>query len=491
MSELAAVIGGRIEDGVGSGEVEVRDVTHDSRQAGPGTLFVAIRGAVTDGHDYVEGAVERGAPAVCVETPLSTRVPEIIVDDTRVALGPLADSVHHHPSSALEVVGVTGTNGKTTVTHYLESLGRTAGKKTGLIGTIATRIGDRSIESIHTTPEASDLQRLLAEMRDEEVELVAAEVSSHALALGRVSATRFAVAAFTNLSQDHLDFHGDMDSYREAKRRLFTEYDVGTAVINIDDPTGRALADGFAGRLLRVGTAGDVSVSGATTTNAGTSFHMTTPWGTAGLTAPVVGSFNLLNAVVAASCALALGVGFDDVVAGLQRLDAVPGRFEKVSGEDPVQVVVDYAHTPAGISAAIATARAIDNQRVVALVGAGGDRDAMKRPLMGQALSAADVAIVTSDNPRSEDPLTIVTAVREGVESGTELVVEVDRRVAIDRAIDLAEDGDIVLILGRGHEPYQQIGDTKLPFDDRLVARAALERRRSVEIGPDSGSMAP
>lgn len=490
VAELADVIGGRVNDGSGVAAIQVDDVTHDSRQAKPGTLFVAIRGGTVDGHDHVSGAVDLGASAVCVETPMSSDVPEIIVDDTRAALGPLADAVHLHPSASLDVVGVTGTNGKTTVTHYLESIASHAGKKTGLIGTIATRIGERSVESIHTTPEASDFQRLLAEMRDEGVEVVAAEVSSHALALGRVSATKFSVAAFTNLSQDHLDFHGDMDSYREVKRRLFTDFEVGTAVINIDDETGRLFADESRRSVLRVGIGGDVSFSEARPAGTGTLFRLDTPWGSTELAAPVVGSFNLANAVLAATCALGLGMGFHEVVAGLEQLDVVPGRFEMVSGDAPIRVVVDYAHTPAGVSAAIAAARRLGGGRVIALIGAGGDRDSTKRPLMGQAVSAADIAVVTSDNPRSEDPDEIVRSVRGGVVAGTELVVEVDRRKAISTALELAEDTDIVLILGRGHEPYQQIGEERLPFDDRVVARDALERRRSANSGSDSGSMA-
>jgi len=491
VGELAEVVGGRLIVGKGAAIRDVSDVTHDSREARPGMLFVAVRGLVVDGHDYVTGAVDRGAAAVCVETRLSAGVPEIVVEDTRAALGPLADAVHSHPSAALDVAGVTGTNGKTTVTHYLESLARHSGKRTGLIGTIATRIGQESIESIHTTPEASDFQRLLAEMRDESVEIVSAEVSSHALVLGRVSATRFGVAAFTNLSQDHLDFHGDMESYREAKQRLFTDFDVGTAVINVDDETGRFFAGQCTGDVLRVGKGTEINFDNVIARGSRTSFRLSTPWGAAGLSAPVVGSFNLANAVLAAGCALALGIDFDDIVAGLENLDGVPGRFEVVSGDDPIRVVVDYAHTPAGISAAINAARAVGDGRVIALIGAGGDRDVAKRPLMGRAVSSADVAIVTSDNPRSEDPSTIADAITEGVEDTTESFVELDRAAAIEMAIRRAGDADIVLVLGRGHEPFQQIGDSKIPFDDRVVARAALDRRRSTDSESDSGSMAP
>lgn len=490
VSHLAAVVSGRLHDGDGV-ETRVDDVTHDSRQSRPGMLFVAIRGETADGHEFVDEAVQLGVSAVCVETLVPLDVPQIVVGDTRFALGRLADAVHLHPSSAIDVVGVTGTNGKTTVTHYLENIARSAGRRTGLIGTIATRIGDRSIDSIHTTPEASDFQRLLAEMRDDGVEIVAAEVSSHALELGRVTGTCFAVAAFTNLSQDHLDFHGDMNSYRVAKARLFTNFEVGTAVINVDDDVGRKLADRFSGQVVRVGDDGDVTFSVVAATAGTSALRINTPWGSADVTAPVVGSFNLANAVLAASCALAIGVEFEDVLEGLRSLEEVPGRFEVVSGEDPIRVVVDYAHTPDGVSAAIGAARAIGHGRVIALIGAGGDRDTLKRPLMGQAASEADIAILTSDNPRSEDPVAIVEAVREGVVPGSEVLVEVDRLDAIDLAIERAEDGDTVLVLGRGHEPFQQIGETRVAFDDRVVASESLQRRRSADSGVGSGSMAP
>lgn len=473
-------------------EVEmITDVTHDSRQAGPGVLFVAIRGEFFDGRDFVSAAAEAGSPAVCVESEAGSGVAEIVVPDTRAALGSLSSSVHDHPSAAMKVVGVTGTNGKTTVTHYLESIAMTAGLRTGLLGTIATHIAGESVESIHTTPEASDFQRLLARMRDEDVELVAAEVSSHALDLGRVMSTRFAIAAFTNLSQDHLDFHGDMDAYRRSKRRLFEEYEVGVAVINVDDPVGREIVDASPLTTWTVGRNGDFGHEGSTPTVGGTAFTLRTPDGSAMVTAPVVGSFNVDNAVLASACAMAAGVGLDDIVRGLHTLEGVPGRFEVVTGSDPITVIVDYAHTPDGIASAIAAARSMKPRKVVALVGAGGDRDRAKRPLMGLAASQADLTVITSDNPRSEDPAAIIDAVAAGIDLRSQLHIEVDRARAIELAVDEASDGDVVLILGRGHEPTQEIAGDKVPFDDRLVARLALQRRRSAESGPRSGSMAP
>lgn len=488
--DLAGVVGGAL-DGPESGlDTLVKDVTHDSRQTGPGCLFVAIEGATADGHAFVGDAVAAGSPAVCVSHSTGSGVPEIVVDDTRRALGPLAAAVHDDPSAVMSVIGITGTNGKTTVAHYVGSIGSAAGVTTGVIGTIHTKLDDTEIESVRTTPEASDFQRLLADMRDRGAEMVAVEVSSHGLEMGRVRATHFEVAAFTNLSQDHLDFHGDMGRYLAAKRRLFEEYDVGTAVINIDDPTGAEIGAGFKGELITVGKDGDVRVSDRRTMDGGTSFRLATPSGAAEVYAPLVGEFNVDNAALAAGCALGAGLEFDDVVAGLESLTGVPGRFEAVSGDDPILVIVDYAHTPEGISKAIAAAREIGRERVIALVGAGGDRDRDKRPLMGAAASAADLAIITSDNPRSEDPEEITRSVLAGVTPETDVIYELDRRAAIDRAIGAAADGDVVLILGRGHEPAQEIGGERLPFDDREVARESLtDRRRSAGSGPKSGSI--
>jgi UDP-N-acetylmuramoyl-L-alanyl-D-glutamate--2,6-diaminopimelate ligase len=488
--DLAEAAGG-VAVAVGSPGQTITDVTHDSRQAGPGVLFVAVRGKSFDGRDFVPAAVEAGSPAVCVESEAGSGVAEIVVPDTRAALGPLASTVHDHPSAAMKVVGVTGTNGKTTVTHYLESMAMTAGRRTGLIGTIATHIGGESVESIHTTPEASDFQRLLARMRDDDVELVAAEVSSHALDLGRVMSTRFAVAAFTNLSQDHLDFHGDMDAYRRSKRRLFEEYEVGVAVINVDDPVGQEIADESPLTTWTVGRNGDFGHEGSAPIAGGTAFTLRTPDGSAMVTAPVVGFFNVDNAVLASACAMAAGVGLDDIVRGLHTLAGVPGRFEVVSGSDPITVIVDYAHTPDGIASAISAARSMKPRRVVVVVGAGGDRDHAKRPLMGSAASQADLTIITSENPRSEDPGTIIDAVAAGVDLRRQFHIEVDRMQAIELAVEEASDGDVVLILGRGHEPMQETAGVKFPFDDRRVARLVLQHRRSAESGPRSGSMAP
>ena len=477
LRDLATVVEGELEPATAA-SITVLDVTHDSRQVAEGWMYVAIAGSRFDGHEFVSDAAAQGAAAVCVDRASDIAIPAIRVDDARAALGLLSADVHSHPSRALSVVGVTGTNGKTTVTHYLESLAQSAGLSSGLIGTIETRVRDEVLTSTHTTPEASDIQRLLARMREAGVKLVAAEVSSHALEMGRVDATEFAVAAFTNLSQDHLDFHGTMENYEAAKRKLFEDHVVGTAVLNVDDPVGSDIAQQFVGETVSVGSRGDCRAVDVKAHAQGTTFAFTTPWGTSVVTAPVFSRFNLDNALMAGACALAAGLGFDEVSAGLHDLAAVPGRFEIVSGDDPVRVIVDYAHTPQGITEAIEAAREMGASQVIAVIGAGGDRDRDKRPLMGEAASAADVTVITSDNPRTEDPNQIIEDVSAGVSQSTSPIYEVDRRAAIGRSIDLAVDGDVVLVLGRGHEPVQDFGDFKVPFDDRAVAADSLAELR-------------
>ena len=476
---------------LGDPGIRVADVTHDSRLAGPDVLFVAVRGGVHDGHDFVAAAVAAGSPAVVVESAQEVEVSQIVIGDTRAAMGPMAAQVHGDPSADLAVVGVTGTNGKTTVTHYVESVLASAGTVAGLIGTVETRVGPTVIPTSRTTPEATDFQRLLAAMRGLGAEVVAAEISSHALEMSRVAATRFAVAAFTNLSQDHLDFHGTMGSYRRAKERLFREYEVGTAVINVGDPVGADMARWVDTPLIRVGAGGEVRAENVDTSRYESVFDLVTEGGTFPVRSGPVGIFNVENALVAVGCCLALGLGVEEIGPGLEKLTPIPGRFELVSAPGPFRVIVDYAHTPGGIEQAIAVARSIGAERVIAVVGAGGDRDREKRPMMGRAASAADVAILTSDNPRSEDPDRILGEVASGA-SGRDVVLEVDRRRAIERAIEVADEGDVVLVLGKGHETGQEIGGEVLPFDDRMVAREILRSGPgSADSGPDSGSMSP
>lgn len=489
VSMLAGIVGGEL---IAEADPIIIDVTHDSRQVRDGALYVAIRGERADGHDFVPSAAVAGAAAVCVEHEMAETIPQIVVEDTRAVLGDLSAAVHGYPSLALDVIGVTGTNGKTTVTHFVEFLARHAGRVTGLIGTIHTRSADTTIPASLTTPEASDWQRTLAGMRDQGVSLVAAEVSSHALEFGRVRGTRFAVAAFTNLSQDHLDFHGDMDAYRNAKLRLFSDYEIGTAVINVDDPVGAEIAGGYKGELLTVGAGGAFSIQSVDTQPSHSAFTLDTPGGVRSLEAPVIGEFNVRNLVLAGACCIAVGLDQEVVFDAMSKVGGVPGRFEVVSGDDAITVIVDYAHTPEGVATAVNTARRLAPGRVIALLGAGGDRDRRKRPAMGAALSRSDLAIITSDNPRTEDPGKIANAVMSGVDPTTDHLLELDRRTAIASAIGAADDGDVVLVLGRGHEPFQDLGTHQVPFDDRAVAADLLrQRRRSAEMGDGSGSMTP
>lgn len=487
LAELAALVGGSVQ---GDGTIRVSDLTHDSRAVGPDTLFVAIVGATHDGHEFAAQAVASGAPALCVSRAVNIDVSQLIVGDTRSVAGPLAATIHDNPSEDVDIVGITGTNGKTTVAHYIESIAGYTGRLAGVIGTIETRLGSTVYATERTTPEAPRFQRLLGQMRDEGAEIVAVEVSSHALEMGRVKGTSFAVAAFTNLSRDHLDFHGSMSEYQKAKQRLFEEYRVGVAVVNVDDPVGAEIALGFGGSLLTVGQGGSVSIAGLKGTASGSEFTLATPEGEARVAAPVLGEFNVNNAVMAAASCLALGIQFDEVVAGLGHLKPVPGRLEVLAGPAPFTVVVDYAHTPDGIESVIEVARTMTAGRVIAVAGAGGDRDREKRPLMGQAVSQADVAIVTSDNPRSEEPDQIIASMVSEIDGLAHVVVEPDRRTAIERAISGANDGDVVLVLGRGHEPVQEFAKGSVPFDDRIVVREVLSAATgATESRRQSGSM--
>jgi UDP-N-acetylmuramoyl-L-alanyl-D-glutamate--2,6-diaminopimelate ligase len=472
---LADLIGAEVQ---GSGDPLIRDATHDSRQVRPGTLFVAVKGFSTDGHRFVDQAVANGAVAAVVTEDVETKVPVLRVPDARTVMGPLAAAIHGNPSRQVPVIGVTGTNGKTTVTHMIEHILSTAGRTVGLVGTIHTRIGDDVIPALHTTPEATDFQRLLRDMVDRGADVVAVEVSSHALVLHRVDATWFEVVAFTNLSQDHLDFHHDMESYFEAKASLFEPERASRGVIWVDDSWGSRLAADATIDIVTVGREGAISVAIVESDIAGTVIDLDLGGGTRRVRLPMAGTFNVENAAVAAAVCLVLGTSESAIVEALESLPGVPGRFERVSGEDPISVFVDFAHTPDGIAEVIAAVRSLIDGRIIAVIGAGGDRDREKRPHMGAAASAADLVVVTSDNPRSEDPAAIIEAVMEGIRSDVRVVNLVDRREAIVAAISEASDGDAVVILGKGHERGQEIAGFKYPFDDRIEARSALTARR-------------
>lgn len=447
-----------------AGGTEVSTVVHDTRALAPGALFCCVPGAHVDGHDLAATAVQQGATALLVERPVDAGVPELRVPSVRDALGPVAAAFWDHPSRAMQVVGVTGTSGKTTTTHLLGAVTEAYGWSTAVIGTLS---GPR------TTPEAPELQERLAKERDAGRAAVAMEVSSHALALGRVRATRFVVAVFTNLSHDHLDFHRDLDDYFAAKAELFTSAYADAAVVNLDDPRGRELAV----RAL-VPTEG-YSLDDAVDLEVG-STRSRFRWRGVDIEVPLGGRFNVSNALAAATAAARLGVDEATIAAGLAAAPAVPGRFEPIDEGQPFAVLVDYSHKPGALAGALDAAREVASSgRVILVFGAGGDRDASKRPEMGEvAARLADRVLLTSDNPRGEDPLAIIDAVRSGMTASTECTVEPDRATAIAIAIGEAAAGDVVLIAGKGHEAVQIVGEHALPFDDRDVARTALRVRR-------------
>lgn len=465
---------------------EVNDVHHDSRAATPGSVFVAISGRNSDGHEFAADAVARGAIAIIAERNLDLDVPELEVADSRKALARAAAVVHGHPSRALAVIGVTGTNGKTTVVHMIETIGKAAGLATGTVGTLGARVRGAEIDLLRTTPESSDLQRMLRSMADTDVDIVAIEVSSHAMSLHRVDEIRFRVAAFTNLSQDHLDFHGNMNDYFAAKARLFETGRADVGVINVCTTWGRRLAGSASIPITRVGAdAGDeVVVISAQARGGSGSFLLRWRDEEAEVLLPLPGRFNIDNAAVAAASCLEIGIDFADVCDGLESVPQLPGRFESLAGSWPFHVVVDYAHTPEAVARAVAAAREISSGRVIAVLGAGGDRDADKRTLMGEAVAQADVAVITSDNPRSEDPLAIMAEVEAGVPIHAQSVTEVNRRLAIRDALRLAASHDVVLVLGKGHEQGQEFSDGRVePFDDRHVA---AEEWQALSMGQPS-----
>jgi UDP-N-acetylmuramoyl-L-alanyl-D-glutamate--2,6-diaminopimelate ligase len=434
--------------------VEVRDLAYDASAVSAGALFFAVRGEHADGHDFAREAVERGAVALVVERSLDLPVPQVVVRDSRAAMAPAADVFFGEPTSELEVVGVTGTSGKTTTSFLLFAILAAAGRRPGLLGTVEARVGGERRGVVRTTPEAIDLQRLFREMLDAGDRSCAMEASSHASVLHRLDQVRFRVLVFTNLSQDHLDFHGDMESYFEAKRRLFRAEPQPVAVVNIGDDYGRRLAEELPAAITF--SADDASALD-------------------GIEVRLRGRFNVENALGAHCAARALGIDDDAIRRGLESVRGVPGRFESVDAGQPFHVIVDYAHKPDALEKALRAARELaGGKQVICVVGAGGDRDRGKRALMGRlASSLADVAIVTSDNPRSEDPEEIAAEIVSGGDGDVE--IELDRAAAIGQAIELARPGDVVLIVGKGAEQGQEFADRTVPFDDRVAAKEALE----------------
>jgi len=460
------------------GDPEVTSLAYDGRSVQPGALFFCVRGFTRDGHDFAPGAIADGAVALVVDHSLGLGVPEVQVDDVRAAMAPVAARFHGDPSARLDVVGITGTSGKTTTSFLVRELLEGAGRRTALLGTVKSVVAGREGTLARTTPEAVDLQAAFAEMADGGDLACAMEVSSHALELHRADAIHWAVAVFTNLSQDHLDFHPTMEEYFLAKRRLF-EAGPRVGIVNVDDAWGARLAAEMDVTTVSVEGDADVRAVDVRPGLDGTDFAVVDRDGSRlDLRSPLRGRFNVANAVAAVAVARALGVA-DDVIAGALRTAApVPGRLQPVEEDQGFAVLVDYAHKPGALESVLDAARDLTRGRVIVVFGAGGDRDRGKRPIMGEVAGRlADEVVITSDNPRSEDPDAIVAEIVAGV--GREDVrVEPDRRAAIELAVSLARDGDVLLVAGKGHEQGQELaGGRKVPFDDVAVAREALRAR--------------
>lgn len=456
----------------------VAGIAYRSDSVQPGDAFFCVPGFEHDGHDFAADAVSKGASVIVASRPLDgVTAPVVVVADTRRALALASARFFGRPSSSMDVAGITGTNGKTTTTYLLDSILRAAGRRTGLIGTIETRVAGESERASRTTPESRDLQETLARMRDTGVSAVSMEVSSHAIDLHRVDGVDFAVAAFTNLSQDHLDYHATMDEYFSVKASFMGCVPASRRVVNVDDEHGARIADTLGAQWL-TGTSAraNVRADGIALGIESCRFGLHTPVGDAEVHLPLTGAYNVSNALVAAGCALSLGMPLETVVEGLLVAPQVPGRLERIEAGQDFAVFVDYAHTPDGLANAIAAVRGATWGRVITVFGCGGDRDHDKRPLMGRvAGSLSDVVVLTSDNPRTEDPVGIILQVEDGL-AGTraERHVEVDRRTAIRLALSLANRGDVVLVAGKGHEDYQIFADRTVHFDDREVVREEL-----------------
>jgi len=491
LSELLRAI--EVKEVRGTSDIEVRDISYSSETVGDGVLFVAMRGARRDGHEFALRAVKGGAPVVVSERPLDLggRATNVVVEDSRVALGGLSARICGDPSGRMKLIGVTGTNGKTTTTYLVESMLKSAGLNPGVIGTVEYRFNGKSLPAPHTTPFSLDLQRLMALMRGAGCDSLAMEVSSHALDQHRVSGTRFDVGVFTNLSPEHLDYHEDMEDYFEAKAMLFERLleeggkSGARAVINADDPYGRDLIGRTSVYTVTFGMTGKVDIRGEVVSSdiSGIRMRIDTPDGALDVTSRLRGSFNAQNILAASAAAFAAGIGIDAMRGGIEGLASVPGRFEAVENAKGVLALVDYSHTPDALEKALTHARELaGGGRLIAVFGCGGDRDRRKRPVMGGAAGRlADVAIVTSDNPRTEDPDAIIEQIMPGVtefmeplfgDRGYEVIS--DRRQAIARAVEMARRGDVILVAGKGHEDYQILGTTRIHFDDREVLADAF-----------------
>ncbi|HSJ18825.1 MAG TPA: UDP-N-acetylmuramoyl-L-alanyl-D-glutamate--2,6-diaminopimelate ligase [Solirubrobacterales bacterium] len=477
----------KVETVRGDGDAEIADLTNDSGEVAPGTLFFCVRGMSADGHAFAADALDRGAVALVVDHELDVPVPQAVVDDVRAAMSPLAVRFWRDPTAELGMAGITGTNGKTTTAFLLRGILEDDGRRTGLLGTVKRVVGGREEEVVRTTPEAIDLQRTFRRMRDGGDEACVMEVSSHALVLGRSAGIRFDVKVFTNLTQDHLDFHSDMEDYFAAKRTLFDPGGSGAEVVNVDDPYGRRLADELAAARAEpvtfsaAGAGADFRAESVEFDANGARFRCIGPQGEAEVEIPLPGHFNVENALAALAAADSLGVDLAHAAASLRRADRAPGRFEPVDEGQPFAVLVDYAHTPDSLDNVLRAARRITQGRVICVFGCGGDRDRDKRPRMGRiGAELSDLCVVTSDNPRSEAPEAIIAEILDGIPRRDDVEIEPDRRAAIALALDAARPGDTVVIAGKGHEQGQEFEDgRKIPFDDREVAGEELRRLRA------------
>lgn len=468
----------------GASDLWVSDLRYDSREVVPGSLFFCVVGARADGHDNAEEAVRAGAVALVCERPLTLAagmdVPQLVVGNSRKAMGSLASAFYGDPSHKVQVAGVTGTNGKTTTCFLLESIFRATKQGAGLIGTVESRVAGDRRPATRTTPEAVDIQRLLAEMAETGVRRCALEATSIGIESGRIEGVRFQAAVFTNLTHDHLDHHKSMDAYFAAKARLFSDFDVDIAVINADDGYGRRLLEEIGGRCISFGVdyQADLRAVNISSTADGSTFVARGLGIDQAVRVRLPGAFNVSNALAAMASALSMGIPPELAAAGIESLAAVPGRFEPVKLGQDFLVLVDYAHTPDGLVSALRAARDLTDARVIAVFGCGGDRDKAKRPLMAQAVAkAADLAIVTSDNPRGEDPGAILRDIEQGLidspPAGGYVIIE-DRSEAIRAAVREAGTNDVVVLAGKGHETYQEVKGRILPFDDREVAAQML-----------------
>lgn len=462
---------------------EITSIENDNRKVQKGSLFVCIKGYTVDGHDFAGSAVQNGAVAILAEKPMSLDVPVIIVNDTNRAMAVLADAFYGQPTKKLHLIGVTGTNGKTTTSHLIEKILSDAGKKTGLIGTLYTKIGEETLETKNTTPESLTLQKTFKKMSDSQVNSVVMEVSSHALDLGRVHGCDFDVAVFTNLTQDHLDYHLTMDEYKRAKSLLFSQ--LGNtfslekpkfAVLNADDSASDLYRKSTAAHVVTYGIdhKADIQAKKIEMSSTGTSFILETQAGEYPVEIQLIGKFSIYNVLASAAAALVSGIAIKDIIQSLSTVKGVAGRFELVNAGQNFTVIVDYAHTPDSLENVLKTIQQFAKKKIYVVVGCGGDRDRTKRPIMAKiACQYATDPIFTSDNPRSEDPLAILSEMEEGVR-GEKYTVVPDRREAIKLAVNQASQGDIILIAGKGHETYQIIGSQVHDFDDRLTAKEAI-----------------